>query len=1242
MRAWTHGTLLVALVLVGCAEEIRGPDASLSGQAPPGVACNANDPPANNGENRDIQTPITLRAPGDAGVFSPLPINVVAGDAGIELPQVFLLPPGGGNPIEVRQTEFVSNTEMRFWITRTTNNGAPLQPGVYGVRVRNPNGSEDSASGVLRVTPPPVIESVRRIQPPVPAGAPDPNEARIVCSNADTTLAIVGQNFRPRDPKPIVQILPPAGAPIRVPDADVMVASETEIHVVLRGSDPAMRLPPGTYGFRVTNPDGELTIGYPQGCHSTRMDLFTVVPPPEITSIEPVAVCASRGNTFDIVGAHFRAGVQVTINAATPYMVPSADTQVMSTSGSTSDFDRIRITVPAGAVPAGGPYALTVRNLDGCGVTLEPACPAGATPTGMPNQCSNSMGTGPMHLTFYPDPTITAVMPMAACIGTGMSVVTITGTGFHATYGVQPTVTINGVMATSVTVGSDTSLSATLPAMGLMAGGPYDVTVTLPEGCGATASMALTIQPGPAPAAILPNRGWNMIDMPVTILGDGFVGVTAVVLRGAGPGGTDYALTDVQVVDPTQINATIPAGAVAGGPYDVVVRSAGGCDGVLAMGYTVQSTPSLTVSSVVPPFGWTGGSTPITIRGAMFQSTPRAYLVVPSLTPRMRPLQRTVFASANTLTSVVPMGLPVGGPYDLVVINPDGGGGVLRNAFRVTANPPPTIESVTPDASTTSSATTVTITGNDFRSPVVTFTLLGSTMPITATVTASSATSITVTVPTNTMTAGAYIVRVTNPDEMTYGEYGTFVVTNPASKLGAFTAASPLNVPRRGLGVAPGRINAANRFIYAVGGDSGSGATAPLGSIEFAQVDIDGRLGAWTVQRYALATPRTRLGLVRQGGYLYAIGGSSTVGTVTALASVERARILTFVDSPVVNDPTITRATTGGLDVGSWIYRVAAIKDPIADPENPDGETLPSDEVVATLVRRSNVTITWAAVPGARAYRVYRTPMVNGASGTEVLLADNVMGTTFTDDGSLTPMAPTPDTTPLRVGSTGRWLSVAALNTARDGVSVTVAPDPMGQLFVYAIGGRSGPSTVLASYEFATISADGRTLGTWTAGTTSLGTGRYLAAAVTATRANAPVLISSAAAFVYATGGFSSSTSLNSTEFATVIMGGQLGSFTATGSYANRRGGTAASVVNSFFYVMGGTLGMTPASMGTNTSNIGDVSDMGSLSSFSSASNNMLVDRLMHGLALESAYFYVVGGSSTGSNALTNVDQVIH
>jgi hypothetical protein len=1258
-------TALLVVLVVGCAEEIRGPAPAIGPPLLPNVACNA-DPAVGDATNGMIQTRIVLNAPmGAAGTFSPLPINRIAGTAGVALPKVVLVgPTGAATELELRQTEFVSTSQLALWVTRTSRGGMPLTPGVYDVKVINPNDQSTIAMGALRVTVAPVVQSVARIEPPVPAMPLDPNESRTICNGMDARVAITGQNFRPADPPPMVEIVDAMGALVRrISDADIMVPSATEVRIVIRGSmDAAMRLAPGTYGVRITNPDGTASapmggpgIGavYPQGCRSTKLDVLTVVPPPELTSVAPVAVCSSRPNTFVLQGRFLRRGLSVTVDSVPPVMIAPADVMLSSAGG----VDSVAFTIPMAALAVGGPYAVTVRNADGCTATLAPACPAGTMATMAANECQGmvgmSSGTGPRAITVYAEPTITAVTPMMVCSPGIGQMVAITGTGFHSTYGVPPTVTLAGVTLTNVMVTSPTMITATVPAPGIVAGGPYAVTVTLPEGCGVTQAMAVTAAPGPVVAAVIPSRGWNMIDMPVTILGDGFVGVTSIFLRGAGPMGADYPLRDIQVVDPTLINATIPAGAVAGGPYDLVVRTAGTCDAVLVRGYTVQSMPSLTVSRVIPPFGWTGGSTVVTITGAMFQSTPRAFLVIPARMPRLVPLSRVVFVNSGTLTAVIPPSLPVGGPYDLVVINPDGGGGLLPMAFRVTAMPPPRIDALNPSQGTTGSPTPITIAGSNFRAPAtVTLTpVMGAGMFSASGVTvANMGTQITATVPTNTMPVGAYIVRVTNTDEMTYDEFGTFVVTNPSEKLGTFAQVTPLNVARRGPGGASGRVNAANRFVYAVGGDAGGAGAAALDSVEFAQVDIFGRLSPWVLQRNRLATARTRMGIVRQGQYLYAVGGSSAGASSVPLSSVERARILDFTDAPVIADPTVRRVPMGpGLAAGSWLYVVAAIKDPMMDPGNPNGESLASDEVVATLVSNSTVTIRWMPVAGATSYRVYRTPTVNGSSGGEVLLVDNLMATMFVDDGSRMPMMASADTTPLRVGNTGKWVTVSRLTGTRDGAAVTLAPDPSGALFLYALGGNGtcgamGAAAPLSCYEFASVSADGASLGAWTAAMNLLTAPHYLAGGATATPSSVPGL-AAGTALIFLTGGFNAPGSGSRvTELSRVQMGGTLAAFaTANRTYGGDRSAAQASVVNGTFFVIGGTGGGAVTSAGQDSTVLAQMDATGAFSGpFSNASGRMVAPRSLHGLANESAYFFVIGGTSMGTEALNTVEQVIH
>lgn len=752
--------------------------------------------------------------------------------------------------------------------------------------------------------------------------------------------------------------------------------------------------------------------------------------------------------------------------------------------------------------------------------------------------------------------------------------------------------------------------------------------------------------------------GWNGIDTPVAVFGTGFTAGDQLVLAGAGPGGTNLDLTN-ETVDPTgtRIDAFVPQGGLEGGPYDLILQTASGCFATLSMAFTVLGMPSLTITDVIPPYGWTGTKTPVSIRGTMFQSTPRAYLVIPSMTPKMVPLKSTAFVNATSLTSVVPPGLPVEPndvPYDVVVINPDGGGGLKPMAFRVTKLPPPTIDNVTPAAGTTQSPTSVTITGCNFRDVATVDLVAKSGMVTAATVTAAPTCmgapgcpnntnhcTMTATVPTPTMTVAPYVVRVTNTDEMTYGEFSLFVVTQPSAKLDVWKAAPvKLNTGRRNHAGVAGRVDNASRFLYVLGGDTGN-AGMVLDSVEAIPVDIFGTLGTPFVGQNHLKAPRTGLAVVESGGYLYAIGGSSD--GMAPLGTIERAKILTDDDVPQVNDPTVAAGTLGA---GTWYYRVSAVKDG-ADLDNPGGETLPSDEVVVSLAIDGNVTLSWAAVAGATAYRIYRTEAANGTSTTEVFLTE-VTATMFVDDGKL--MVDT-SRKPLLRGSTGVWVPTGAglLHPRRD-VSATIGHDPNGMAFVYAVGGQgdcAGGMNVMPMncYEFASLSADGKTLGAWTAGTQTFKSPRAGFGLVTGENSNASQ-IPAGTAYLFATGGV---TSTNELEAAKILADGQLEATVALGppgsGKPNARNGHGFQLVNNAMYLMGGVNG-TAASGAPLTSTQFSVDFSGTVpqrSSFSNSSSTMISPRWRHATILSSGFFYLIGGSTDGalSNASDTIEQNI-
>lgn len=650
---------------------------------------------------------------------------------------------------------------------------------------------------------------------------------------------------------------------------------------------------------------------------------------------------SAQSNILAFSGAQIRSGIDNTLTLTGTGFRPTDPTPVIEILSCTDPADLATCTNTATLtnVTVSSDTMMT-GTLPGGMTGLPPGTYAirGINPEAPP--CT---GTLQAALIVVPNPTITSVAPPTVCAVDAE--ITITGTGYRN----PMTGTVGDVAFGMPNAVNDTTMTGIVPMMPL---GTYPVTVTIPEGCSASLPNALTVSGSTAVlTSILPTQGWNGIDNPVIVFGTGFTAGDQLVLVGAAVGGGDLDLTN-EVVDAT------------------------------------------------------GTKTPVSIRGTQFQSTPKAYLVIPTLDPKLVPLKSTAFVNDMSLTSVVPAGLPVGGPYDVAVINPDGGGGLEPAAFRVTMVPPPTIDKVTPAARTTQSPTSVTITGCNFRDPATVDLVFQAGMTIAATVTSppvcngapgcpdnTNHCTMTATVPTNTMTVAPYVVCETNTDEMTYGEYSLFVVTQPSAKLNPWTTATAkLNTGRRDHAGAKGRVDNASRFLYAIGGDTGNGGMI-LDSVEAIPVDIFGTLGTPFVGQNRLKTPRTGVSAVESNGYIYVIGGSSD--GMAPLGTVERTKILTDEDVPQVNDPTVAAGT---LPKGTWYYRVSAVKD-AADLDNPGGETLPSDEVVVSLAIDGNVSLSWAAVAGATAYRVYRTEAANGTSTTEVFLTE-VMGTTFVDDGS--------------------------------------------------------------------------------------------------------------------------------------------------------------------------------------------------------------------------------------------------
>jgi hypothetical protein len=991
---------------------------------------------------------------------------------------------------------------------------------------------------------------------------------------------------------------------------------------------PASDLPSGLYDVVVQNPDGR-RAGAPGS--------LAVVPPPSLKQVKPLAVCALTDASFELSGAGFLkldgalptitftqvggSGARVSAQATeatgcTAFPAPSG-VMLASCSGLT-------VTVPRGMLPPAR-YRVTVTN------------PAAAG-------CRSREDGAEVQIDVVDRPTLTDVAPRVMCSGDSLR---LTGSGFYS----GGTVFVGADASSSLQVNQDaTQALASFPGP-IQPGGPYDVTMRNTPGCEATLPAAVRVIPGPAILFVDPPAVPNLITIQATLYATGIPAGDRITSVSIARSGTGNFMNLAIVIDPARLNRaliTIPAG-LPPGSYDVRLTDESSCAALLRDGLKVVETPTLGVSGVTPAFGSAGQDTAAVIAGTGFVSTPRAYLSRSDggAGVQAQALGAVTFSSGTSLTAVVRQGLPAGA-YDLVVVNPDGGFGLLRRAFTVTAAnaPPPVIQSVAPSSFVTGVATDAAILGSGFRAPAVRLTCFDAAGATVAGAAASVTSSTDTRIQARLTAVGLYcLVRVTNQDG-TYFDYSAVGVTNASLNLTGFRSGANLTAARRALAAAAGRPTAVARYVYALGGDSGADAS-PRDTIEAAPTSLNGDLGAFFPLNQRLPKALSFLGAVTVGRFLYVVGGFD--GTA-ASRSVYRAELLSPLRTPAVTDVDVVYDRAVGLGPGVYTYRISAVIG-TGDDNNPGGETLASDFFPVQLPQvtgKLQLVLLWSTVPNATSYRIYRSSRAGDAAGGERLIgtvAANATPLQFIDNGAATAGA----AAPLPLGSIGAFRAMPSLATARLGAGVAAVRDPgdATKYYLYAAGGNSGtPSsaTPLSSVERLTITiASGGNAQTTSASWSAAGalpSARWLGAALAGTSDNNS-LIPANAAYLYVSSG--SGMNLANADrpvyVAQVGAGGALGAFADTGSVGVQRPATGGVLVNNQVMAFGG---MQAGAAQTN-SDSARLSGPTSLANFNSLGGGVLKSpRALQGTALESAFIYQLGGASAAvGTAQASTEQAI-
>lgn len=263
-----------------------------------------------------------------------------------------------------------------------------------------------------------------------------------------------------------------------------------------------------------------------------------------------------------------------------------------------------------------------------------------------------------------PVPTIGAVSPLYASVGSGDVTVTITGTGFLAAAPNVSRVSWDAMLL-AVVVDSPTELHATVPAVLLTQGGTHRITVvnTAPGG-GTSNGVTFEVRnvtptvTAATPASALAGEP----DLEVHVTGSNFVYGAVVQFNGA-PQPTRF-------VSSTELVATVLAGELAKpGSFTIAASNpapGGGTSPTIP--FTVTTGPPTLVS--LPSLGATAG-------GAGYTLTAQGRNFVRSSVIRWNGTELpTTYLSGTRLTAAVPSAsIAAAGSAEITVSTPDAGGG---------------------------------------------------------------------------------------------------------------------------------------------------------------------------------------------------------------------------------------------------------------------------------------------------------------------------------------------------------------------------------------------------------------------------------------------------------------------------------------------------------------------------------------------------------------------------------------
>ncbi|MBT9557019.1 MAG: DUF4215 domain-containing protein [Myxococcales bacterium] len=623
--------------------------------------------------------------------------------------------------------------------------------------------------------------------------------------------------------------------------------------------------------------------------------------------------------------------------------------------------------------------------------------------------------------------------------------------------------------------------------------------------------------------------------------------------------------------------------------------------------------------------------------GVPFQEIPRVYLNPIGDTGVATPLSSLGFLSGRSLTGLVPGGLPPGDYQVIVVNPDGTVGisspPIPEGGFRITTAPPPQIRTIAPGSIPTPD-TVVKVFGSGFVAPTV---RLECDVPGVATPQLFGATNVALQSYGLDFTMDSAdappqdsvcVVRVTSSDG-SFAEFSALVLLNSAENIPDSTdTQKPMQVARRAPAIEVGSVSTTSRFLYAMGGDNGAVATA-LSSIEVMPLTPFGNLeGAWRTLSVPIPGAVTAAQSASLGRFIYLVGGESGSGPT---ASVLRAEVLQPTDTPEFDGNLEIALSGSGLGPGLWYYQVSAVM-AATDADNPGGETLPSEPlpivVPAWAPSGFLVTLRWSAVPGAASYRLYRSQVADGALSSVRRITELPAGTTSFSDPT-TPAAPA--AAPRQLGDLGTWRVLPNMTAPRAGFGLAVARDPgnLNRHYLYAVGGRSTGGTPVGTWESLQLDTTGdgsqAVAASWVSGGANTVPARHDHGvwAVDVGVVSPPGVGNDDDAWIFIGPGTGAA---NATRIysAQVKAGGALGTFALAFNGNASRSGYGAVAISSQLFLLGGRV--SGAISSSRDSSL--ITGPGTISNVNATPGDLSVAREFPGTALGSGRIFLVGGQT--------------